>query len=110
MDRGYDVVDVVARSPASAVSPAQVALNWLTRRAGVSSVIVGARTEEQLVDNLGAASWTLADQELQRLNEISVPRIIYPYWHQQFSAPADSAPATSGRAPTSASHSPTPRQ
>jgi aryl-alcohol dehydrogenase-like predicted oxidoreductase len=57
VERAYDVVDMVcAIAEAHRVSAAQVALNWLTRRAGVSSVILGARTEEQLVDNLGAAS------------------------------------------------------
>jgi aryl-alcohol dehydrogenase-like predicted oxidoreductase len=96
VERAWDVVDVVREiAEAHAVSSAQVALNWLTRRAGVTSVIVGARTEQQLCDNLGAATWTLSDEELQRLNELTVPRIIYPYWHQQFSArlgPADAWP------------------
>ncbi len=87
VERAYDVLEVVRDLAAEhGVSVAQVALNWLTRRAGVSSVILGARTPDQLADNLGAASWCLAPDELQRLNELTVPRIIYPYWHQQFSA------------------------
>jgi len=91
---GYDVVEAVrAIADAHQVSPAQVALNWLTRRAGVSSVIVGARTEEQLADNLGAAAWRLTDEELQRLNDLTVPRILYPYWHQQSSAAGRLSPA-----------------
>jgi aryl-alcohol dehydrogenase-like predicted oxidoreductase len=93
LELAYDVVDALADiAEARGVSSAQVALNWLTRRAGVSSVIVGARTEDQLSDNLGAATWTLTDAELQRLNDMTVPRILYPYWHQEFSArpgPAD---------------------
>ena len=81
--------------PRTRCRPSQVALNWLTRRAGVSSVILGARTEDQLRDNLGATDWTLAPDELQRLNDLTQPRILYPYWHQQFSArlnPADEWP------------------
>jgi aryl-alcohol dehydrogenase-like predicted oxidoreductase len=96
LELAYDVVDALADiAEARGVSSAQVALNWLTRRAGVSSVIVGARTEDQLSDNLGAATWTLTDAELQRLNDMTVPRILYPYWHQEFSArlgPADDWP------------------
>jgi aryl-alcohol dehydrogenase-like predicted oxidoreductase len=92
--RAFDVVDVVcAIAREHAVSPAQVALNWLTRRAGVSSVSLGALTEDQLVDNLGAVSWSLTDQELEQLNELTVPRIIYPYWHQQFSGAGRLGPA-----------------
>src|SRR5262245_53307923 len=96
VERGYDVVEVVTDiAEARGVSPAQVALNWLTRRAGVSSVIIGARTEEQLADNLNTAAWTLSNEELNRLDELTEPRILYPYWHQQFSArpgPADGWP------------------
>ncbi|MBV9171936.1 MAG: aldo/keto reductase, partial [Chloroflexi bacterium] len=106
LERAYDIVEVVRGiAEAHSVSPAQVSLNWLTRRAGVSSVIVGARTEEQLVDNLRAATWTLTDEELQQLNDLTQPRIIYPYWHQQFSAagrlgPADTWPRPSLPPPT----------
>ena len=106
LERAYDIVEVVRGiAEAHSVSPAQVSLNWLTRRAGVSSVIVGARTEEQLIDNLRAATWTLTDEELQQLNDLTQPRIIYPYWHQQFSAagrlgPADTWPRPSLPPPT----------
>jgi aryl-alcohol dehydrogenase-like predicted oxidoreductase len=87
VEHAFDVMDVVCGiAEARGVSPAQVALNWLSRRAGVSSVILGARTEEQLCDNLRATDWTLAADELERLNEVSAPRVLYPYWHQQFSA------------------------
>jgi aryl-alcohol dehydrogenase-like predicted oxidoreductase len=99
LERAYDVADCVAEiAEARGVSSAQVALNWLTRRAGVSSVILGARTDEQLADNLATATWTLSDEELQRLNDLTQPRILYPYWHQQFSArlgPADAWPRPS---------------
>jgi aryl-alcohol dehydrogenase-like predicted oxidoreductase len=94
LERAYDVIDVVrAIADDHGVSPAQVALNWLVRRAGVSSVIIGARTAEQLADNLGAACWALSDQELQQLNDLTQPRMIYPYWHQQFSAAGRLGPA-----------------
>jgi aryl-alcohol dehydrogenase-like predicted oxidoreductase len=87
LERGYDVVEAVTDIAESrGVSPAQVALNWLTRRAGVSSILIGARTEEQLADNLNTATWALSDEELSRLDELTEPRMLYPYWHQQFSA------------------------
>jgi hypothetical protein len=63
-------------------------------------VVVGARTEEQLADNLGAADLTLEDDERARLDEVSAPRLMYPYWHQAKSASerlseADLTPARS---------------
>jgi diketogulonate reductase-like aldo/keto reductase len=64
------------------VSPAQVALAWLLRRPGIASVIVGARTDEQLADNLGAAGLRLSDDEQARLDDVSAPPLLYPYWHQ----------------------------
>ena len=48
----------------------------------MTSVIIGARTEEQLVDNLGAAELSLTEEELARLEEVSRPPLLYPYWHQ----------------------------
>jgi aryl-alcohol dehydrogenase-like predicted oxidoreductase len=87
LEHGYQVMDAVCEiAAAHAVSPPQVALNWLTRRAGVSSVILGARTDEQLRDNLGAVDWSMSPDEFQRLDDLTLPRILYPYWHQQFSA------------------------
>jgi aryl-alcohol dehydrogenase-like predicted oxidoreductase len=67
------------------VSPSQVALNWVARKAGVSSIIVGARTTEQLVDNLAAASWSLTDKEIEQLDEVSDVPLRYPYhMHRDF--------------------------
>lgn len=70
------VEDIAAGRSASA---SQVALNWLRRKAGVSSVIIGARTVEQLADNLAAASWSLSDEEMDRLDQVSATPRIYPY-------------------------------
>ena len=86
-DQLYDIVDVLVEiAEARGVSAAQVALAWTLGRPGVASVIVGARTEEQLADNLGAADLTLEDDERARLDEVSAPRLMYPYWHQAKSA------------------------
>ena len=61
-------------------TPAQVALQWLLQRPGVTAPIVGARNLQQLEDDLGAIGWTMADEHLSRLNEVSAPQKIYPYW------------------------------
>jgi len=82
-DKLYDIVEVlVGVAKDRGVSPAQVALAWLLERPAVTSVIIGARTEEQLVDNLGAAELSLTEEELARLEEVSRPPLLYPYWHQ----------------------------
>jgi diketogulonate reductase-like aldo/keto reductase len=59
-----------------------VALAWLLDRPAVTSVLIGARTSEQLADNLGAADLSLTTEELARLEEVSRPPLLYPYWHQ----------------------------
>ncbi len=83
-DKGYDIVDVLEEiAQAHDASIAQAALNWLLRKPGVTSVLVGARREEQLVDNLKAASWQMSADEIQRLDEVSATPPIYPYWHQR---------------------------
>ena len=79
----YDIVEaLVAIGEAHGVSAAQVAIAWLVGRPGVASVIVGARTEEQLADNLRAAELQLSPDERARLDAVSAPRLLYPYWHQ----------------------------
>jgi aryl-alcohol dehydrogenase-like predicted oxidoreductase len=79
-----DIVEEIARSHTGA-SASQVALNWIARRAGVSSIIVGARTTAQLQDNLAAASWSLSDAEMTRLDESSALPLSYPYhMHRDF--------------------------
>ena len=87
-EQGFRILDVVHEiAEARAVSVAQVGLNWLRARPGVTSIIVGARTDEQLRDNLAAASWELSEDEVRRLDEVSERPLPYPYWHQrQFAA------------------------
>ncbi len=82
-DKLYDIVDVLVEiADGRGVSGAQVALAWLLGRPGVASVIVGARTDEQLADNLKAAELILTEEERLRLDEVSAPPLIYPFWHQ----------------------------
>jgi aryl-alcohol dehydrogenase-like predicted oxidoreductase len=73
---------LVEIAAARGVSPAQVALNWLLAKPGVTSLIVGARTLDQLADNLAAVDWDLEPAELARLDAVSAPRLPYPQWHQ----------------------------
>jgi aryl-alcohol dehydrogenase-like predicted oxidoreductase len=62
-------------------------LNWLLRRPTVASVIVGARNEEQLRENLAAVGWSLSVDQISRLDRASEMPLPYPYWHQHASAP-----------------------
>ena len=77
----------------TSVSAAQVALAWLLTRPSVASVVIGARTDEQLADNLRAAELELSADELSRLEQVSRPDLIYPYWHQMASAADRLSPA-----------------
>jgi aryl-alcohol dehydrogenase-like predicted oxidoreductase len=86
-DRLYDIVDALVEiGEGHGVSAAQVAIAWLLSRPGVTSVVLGARTEEQLSDNLAAADLVLTGEERARLDKVSVPPLLYPYWHQAASA------------------------
>ncbi|MBV9275511.1 MAG: aldo/keto reductase [Verrucomicrobia bacterium] len=79
----YDTVEALVEiAQTHSVSPAQVALAYLLGRPAVTSLVIGARTEEQLKNNLGAANLKLASEEQARLDKISAPRLLYPYWHQ----------------------------
>ena len=83
----YDIVEVlVAVAQARGVSASQVALAWLLTRPGIASVIIGARTDEQLADNLRAADLQLSAEEIERLERVSRPPLLYPYWHQKATA------------------------
>jgi len=86
-DRLYDIIDViVAVAEERGVSGAQVALAWLLGRPGVTSVIIGGRSHEQFEDNLAAAELRLSAEERARLDAVSQPPLLYPYWHQSFTA------------------------
>ncbi len=79
----YDVVDVLVDiAETRGVSAAQIALAWLIARPQVTSVIVGARNDTQLQDNLKAADITLTTEETEKLNAVSQLPLLYPYWHQ----------------------------
>ncbi len=93
-DKLYDTVDVLVEvAEAHGVSPARVALAWLLSRPGITTVIVGARTDEQLADNLAAADLELSKDELERLEQVSRPPLIYPHWHQRRTASDRLSPA-----------------
>jgi aryl-alcohol dehydrogenase-like predicted oxidoreductase len=82
-DRLYRIIDALVEvGEAHGVSAAQVALSWLAGRPGVASLIIGARNEAQLKDNLASASLVLTVEERKKLNEVSLPQLQYPYWHQ----------------------------
>jgi aryl-alcohol dehydrogenase-like predicted oxidoreductase len=96
-DKLYDLIDVlVAVAEERGVTGAQVALAWLMGRPGVTSVIIGGRTIEQFEDNLAAADLVLTDDERARLDTASQPPLLYPYWHQSFTAQDRLGPADLG--------------
>ncbi len=78
--RVVDALDEVAKETSRSVP--QVALNWLLQRPTVSSIILGARSEAQLRDNLAAAEWNLTPAQVARLDKASAITLLYPYWHQ----------------------------
>jgi aryl-alcohol dehydrogenase-like predicted oxidoreductase len=93
-ERLYDIIEaVVAVAEGRGCSPAQVALAWLLGRPGVTSLVIGARTEAQLADNLGAAEVTLSAEETEKLDAVSAPPLLYPYWHQVATASDRLSPA-----------------
>ena len=82
-DRLYDIIDVLDELAAeTGKSVAQVALNWLLQRPTVCSLVIGANSEEQLRQNLGAADWKLTAEQIQRLDAAGKTEKPYPYWHQ----------------------------
>jgi len=78
--RIVDALDAVAAETGRTVP--QVALNWLLQRPTVATVVVGARTEAQLRDNLGAVGWSLTPAQVAALDAASKVTPVYPYWHQ----------------------------
>jgi len=79
--RLVDVLDAISEETGKTVS--QVSINWLLQRPTVASVLIGARDEEQLRENLGAVGWNLSAEQVARLDEASETDTIYPYWHQR---------------------------
>ncbi len=79
-----DAIDAIATETGKTVP--QIALNWLLQRPTVASVIIGARNEQQLRDNLGAAGWSLTSEQIAKLDAASVKTLAYPYWHQRVTA------------------------
>lgn len=86
MPEGYlykvvDALDEVAMETGKTVP--QVALNWLAQRPSISTIIFGARNEEQLRQNLGAVGWNLSAEQVAKLDKASDATPVYPYWHQR---------------------------
>lgn len=79
--RVVDALDEIAKETGKTIP--QIALNWLLQRPTVSTIIVGARNEEQLRQNLGAVGWNLTPQQVAKLDAASNVTPIYPYWHQR---------------------------
>jgi aryl-alcohol dehydrogenase-like predicted oxidoreductase len=93
-DQLFDIVDALIEIAGShGVSAAQVALSWLLSRPAVTSLVIGARTDEQLADNLKAADLVLAPAELAWLEKASAVPLPYPYWHQAKLVPGRLSPA-----------------
>lgn len=86
------MLEEIARHRAGA-SLSQVALNWIARKPGVSSINVGARTIAQLTDNLAAAEWSLSDEDIRRLDGASAVPSRYPYQMQRDFAGERNPPA-----------------
>jgi aryl-alcohol dehydrogenase-like predicted oxidoreductase len=87
-EKGFDIVEELDKiAKAHKASVAQAALNYLLAKEGVSSVIIGARTPEQLADNLKTTDWEMSAEEVGRLDEISTPAPVYPYWMQRMPSP-----------------------
>jgi len=76
-----DAIDGITEETGKTVS--QIALNWLLQRPTVSNIIMGARNEEQLRQNLGAVGWSLTPAQVAKLDAASKVTLAYPYWHQR---------------------------
>lgn len=93
-ERLWAIVEaLVAVGEARGISAAQVALAWALTRPAVATLVIGGRTEAQFRDNLAAAELALSVEELERLDAVSRPPVIYPYWHQGNTASERFGPA-----------------
>lgn len=88
--RVVDALDAVAQETGKSVP--QVAINWLLQRPTVATVIIGARNEAQLRDNLGAVGWSLTPAQIAQLDAASAVTLPYPYWHQHGFAERNPSP------------------
>ena len=89
----YNVIDVLEEiSRETGKTIAQVSLNWLLQRPTVSSLVVGARTEAQLKENLAATGWNLIVEQVRRLDGVSETQPVYPYWHQRLKPALNTEP------------------
>ncbi len=76
-----DTLDEIARETGKSV--AQISINWLLQRPTVANIIIGARNEDQLRQNLGSVGWNLTQEQIAKLDKASEVPPIYPYWHQR---------------------------
>jgi aryl-alcohol dehydrogenase-like predicted oxidoreductase len=88
--RVLDAIDEIAQETGKTVP--QIALNWLLQRPTVATVLIGARDEAQLRQNLGAVGWNLTPEQIAKLNAASAVRPVYPYWHQEGFAERNPSP------------------
>ncbi len=96
-ERLYDIIDTLIQIASEhEATPARVALAWLLGRPAVTSLIIGGRNEDQFKDNLGAMDLTLTEEDNKRLEDVSRPKLQYPYWHQQFMGKERFGPADLG--------------
>jgi len=76
-----DVLDEIAKETGKTVS--QISLNWLLQRPTVCNLVIGARNEKQLKENLEAVGWNLSKEQVARLDKVTEKTPVYPYWHQR---------------------------
>ena len=94
----YNVVDALEEIAADVGRTVpQVALNWVLSRPTVASVVIGARNEEQLRQNLAAVDWSLDEAHIAKLDAVSERRPIYPYWHQRLNPRLNTPPVRTYR-------------
>ncbi len=83
-ERLYNIIDVLDElAQETGKTASQISLNWLLQRPTVANIIIGARNEEQLKQNLGAVGWNLTIDQVKKLDKVSEILPTYPYWHQR---------------------------
>lgn len=96
-ERLYKVIDILKEVASEQnASVAQIALAWVTMRPGIGPIVIGARTEQQLRDNLGADSIALTSVQHDRIEAAARPFPIYPYWHRAMHATGRATPSELG--------------